>query len=733
MVLSAPAEIAAQDESPNLKIGLGGVAKLGHWAPVQFNVAPESSAASATGFRITVVDGEDTPVMTAGPVIKNQNGFQGLVQLGRTYGDGSFELLDVDEVLLSYKTTIGLGGDPIVDLLPSTATVYACLEPGSESKPAEESFADTFSNAFPDGVKEDDRVVAIHDPGELPSLAIAWEGCEALAILVNDKQWLGRFNEDSLNAIDAYVRGGGLLILAVSPQCEWLLQDGGSLQRFVDGSVGDSIELSSSRRLAEFCNSNEPFLNRDETMTVLDLKNVNGRVVLQQGEQALAIRSSHGVGEVALIAFDPTGKQFRDWKAGKPFMQSLMKQRFGNEDAPATSGVRSGTSVRHSGYTDLVGQMKVPLERFNDLRFIRFELIALLIVLYIVCIGVGDWFLVGKVFKKYELTWITFPLLAALFCGIAWFAAAGSRPATIKVNQIELIDIDSVSGDARATVWGNIYSPRGKTVDLRLGVNGNAVDRGLSLDGSQLTWLGLPGDGLGGMLNRANPGLIRTGYLQHVIPIDGKADANIDMHSVELQVSSTRPLLGKWQGKFEKSVASRLRSENGRLEGTFINPLDVPLKNCAIFFNDRVYLIEGTFPVDDDVDIQSGTTEKTIRSYLTRRTSGGADDKSKSQSVAWDPKSVDLTRIMQMMMFFHGSGGESYTGLSNSFQDFVEMTPQSSLNRAILVGRISDRVSSIEFDRKNADDLYDSSLSFVRVLMPVEPNTESRKRQGKRK
>lgn len=652
-------ELAAEEPAADLTVGLGAVAKLGHWSPVQFKV-DDAMAAKATEFRITVIDGDETPVTTRGPVVKNQRGVQGLVQLGRAYGEASFELFAADEeLLLSEQINIGERGNRFFDLLPSTARVYACLEPGEGA--VDTRLADCLANAFPDGVGEEDRVVPLNDPGQLPSLALAWQGCETLAILLKDQGWLSQVTSESIDAIDLHVRRGGHLILALDPDCAVLLQEGGAFHRFVaaDGeSVGSPVELESSRRLAEFCNSSVSLLDRNETMRVLDLRGVSGRVALQQGEQPLLIRRSHGVGEVTLIAFDPTGDQFRDWKVGKPFMQSLMRLRFGEESSQVSSKKRSGTSVRHAGYKDLVGQMKVPLERFNELRFIRFELIALLIALYIICIGVGDWFLVGKVFKKHELTWITFPLLAVLFCGIAWFAASGSRPATTQLNQIELIDIDSISGDTRATVWGNVYSPAGNTVDLSLSIDSKAAERSLKLDCSQLTWLGLPGEGLGGMLNRANPGLYRTGYEQTLRFADGdgqvQSDVNIDMHQLKLQVSSTRPLFGQWNGRFEKSISSRLRSEKGRLEGTFINPFDVPLKNCALFFNDRVYLIEGTFPVDDDVDIQSGTTEKTIRSFLTRRASRASDedDQNKSQSVAWDPKSVDLTRIMQMMMFF---------------------------------------------------------------------------------
>lgn len=727
VIFACPAFAQDSTNEFEVSVGVGGVAKLGHWLPVHFRVPSDSPAANADRFRVTVLDGDDTPSTTTGTLTKNKTVFEGLIQIGRTYGTAKFELLNGEEVLATVDSQVRQENNQFMELLPSTARVFACIEPviDEEETGALVMMADCLDVAFPGGVNPEDRVASVYSPDELPRKEVAYGGCESVVLLVNQEDWIAQFSTDAVDALEAWVRNGGHLVLAVSPDLAAPFQQGGILQRFAPGKVTGPVDVDSSRRLAEFCKSKEPFLKRGDTMQVLNIEDVQGRIALAQGKQALIVRSSLGLGEVTFVAVDPTSQQFQEWKAGRRFMQNLMQMRFGTDAAQPASNSRTGTAVRHSGFDDMVGQMKVPLERFNNLRFIRFELIALLIALYILCIGLGDWFLVGKVFKKHELTWITFPLLAALFCGIAWYAAIGSRPGSIQVNQIELIDIDSVEGDIRTTTWANLYSPRRRTVNLSLGVGKAAEDHGLELESSQLTWLGLPGDGLGGMLNRANPGLYRTGYTQDVTSVESQgAEVNIDLKEVELQVSSTRPLLGTWHGRYQNRVVSRLRATD-RLEGTFTNPFDVPLKDAAIFFQDRVYMISGTFPADGDIDIRSDTTEKTIRSFLTRRTRR-IDDKNKSQSVSWDTSDVDLNRIMQMMMFYHGSGGIGYTGLSHAYHDFIEMTPQCSLNRAILVGRMSDRVSAIELDGQDADELYDSSLTLVRVLMPVEPKNETR-------
>lgn len=722
---------AQSDVKPGYEVevlpGIGSVAKLGHWLPVTFRV-PDDSLKDATRFRITVLDGDDTPSTIAGPLTRTAAGLQGLVQFGRTYGDATYELLDRnDSVVAKVTATIRQEKDDYMELVPSTGRLYACVQPpviGAD----DQSIVAGLELAFLGGKKEADRVVSVSSLSYLPASGIAWESCESAVLLANSEEWIADLSDGAIDAIEAWVINGGHFVICAGPEQAALFS--GQLERFAPGKIQGSAVLDSSRRLEEFCESKDPFLGRRESMEVLKFEEIKGRVALEQGDLPLVIRTPMGLGEVTVVTLDPTSDKFREWKATNRFMQSLMKLRLGEEITSAMasrSDSRSGTAVRHSGYKDLVGQMKVPLERFTSLRFIPFVLIALLIALYILCIGVGDWFLVGRIFKKHELTWITFPLLAALFCGIAWYATTASRPSTIQLNQLELIDVDSVSGHVRATNWVNVYNPESRTVDLSIGASKAAQDRGMSQETSRLSWLGLPGDGLGGMLNRANPGLYRAGYVNEVKLNESQpSDVNLDMQGVALQVSSTRPLFGQWNGKFNSRLTSRLRLTD-RLEGTLNNPFDVPLKDCRLFHENSVFVVEGTFAADDDIDIRSDTTEKTIRSYLTRR-SRSSDDNNKSQSVAWDTRDVNLGRIMQMMMFYHASGGESYTGLTHAYHDFIEMTPQCSMDRAILVGRLADRVSTIQLEGKDADELYDSSLTYVRVLIPVERRDISRRK-----
>ena len=721
-------QACAQEPGFEVSVGVGGIAKLGHWVPVQFQFSDSSITAKANSFRITALDGDDTPSTIVGPVKVVEDGqCQGVMQFGRTYGDVSFEVLDRDgNVLATRKEIIKKQSNSFAELIPSTGRLFASIELNRTDETG--SVASLFSASFPGGVNEDDRFVVLDSPRLLPRTAVGFESCESLLLHANDSAWANDIPDDVVSSIDCWISNGGHLLIIANADHADLFKSESSLARFAPGTVSGSVVVESSRRLEEFCNSSEPFLDRRSSMQVVGLEKVTGRVSLQQGTVPLIVRKSHGLGEITFLAFDPTDEKFRSWSGSTRFAPSLMKLRLASEVSQTRNEGRSGSAVRHSGYDDLTGQLKVPLERFSNLRFIPFALIAALIALYILCIGVGDWFLVGRLLGRHEFTWVTFPLLATLFCGIAWFAAKSSRPSKIQINQVELIDIDSVSKHVRGTAWSVLYSPTGRTVDLGAGVApGSDTELGLDVDSTRLGWLGLPGDGLGGMLNRANPGLYRTGYRQELsVPTDDAFELDAQLQEVKLQVSSTRPLFAQWTGEFQNEAKSRLEFTN-RLEGTLTNPLNVKLKNCRLFFDDLVYIID-RLDIDETIDILSDTNEKTVRNYLTRKTRR-LDDNNKSQSLAWDTRDRNVSRILDMMMFFHGAGGKSYTGLSHSFHEFIEMTPNASMNRAVLVGQPANRFSSITIDGESADENYDSSYTVVRVLLPVERKNENRKRQ----
>src|SRR5690606_1256610 len=96
---------------------------------------------------------------------------------------------------------------------------------------------------------------------------------------------------------------------------------------------------------------------------------------------------------------------------------------------------------------------------FSGVKLVPFSLVFLLVVVYILLIGPGDYFLVKKVLKRMEATWITFPLIVLIFSGVAYYLANWMKGDEIRLNQVDIIDVDASSGFVRGTTYANVFSP----------------------------------------------------------------------------------------------------------------------------------------------------------------------------------------------------------------------------------------------------------------------------------
>src|SRR5262249_45968591 len=101
------------------------------------------------------------------------------------------------------------------------------------------------------------------------------------------------------------------------------------------------------------------------------------------------------------------------------------------------------------------------LETFQDVPTVPFLVVALFVLFYIALVGPLDYFVLKKVFKKLELTWITFPLVVIVVSVAAYFTAYALKGDDLRVNKIDLVDIDlheprQVYGHS----WFTLFSPR---------------------------------------------------------------------------------------------------------------------------------------------------------------------------------------------------------------------------------------------------------------------------------
>ena len=111
------------------------------------------------------------------------------------------------------------------------------------------------------------------------------------------------------------------------------------------------------------------------------------------------------------------------------------------------------------GYNDILGQLVFPLEKFSNVQFINFTIVAVLIAVFILCIRPRRLLFATKSIRKNGVDVDHVSMLTIGFCGLAVWMSGATKPAKVQVNQLEIIDFDAATKKVRGNVWTNIYSP----------------------------------------------------------------------------------------------------------------------------------------------------------------------------------------------------------------------------------------------------------------------------------
>lgn len=716
------AVVENNDTEIKIQLGFNGTVKLGCWQP--FTVTTPDRI-EPKKFELTVFDGDDTPITYTGSLHSIGSGLnqhQGHFKLGRRYGVAELKLLDNHDLVVA-QTSMPLRRSPELEILDATRTFILTVEP-------KEVLASSLKNTSLVGGRDNGAaIISLANPDSLPLDWFCYEGIDNVMLVTSDLEQIRSVSPAQWAALDRWVQNGGRLIFSAASNAPKLLAENKPLNRFAPGKFSQVIDLNSSSKLDTFTKSGT-LLKRDSSpLPIATFAEIDGQVVIAQNEHALIVRSPRGFGEIVFVTFDLDRSQTVEWTGFSNLLQRLqLVVELEQAAQDQTTNARSG-SVSHYGYDDLIGQLRVPLDKFRGVQFIAFNWIAVLIGLYILCIGPGDYFFLKKITRKMELTWITFPLITFLFAGLAIWISQSTRPQTLQVNQLELIDIDAKTNFVRGTAWSNVYSPSAGERQISLATD-NAL--GFKIQSDLLSWQGLPGAGLGGMQTTLNSGILKTGYRHELgntlTPlVDARLDSELHHKShsqlvdVPLYVSSTKPLLAQYNATYPTSIRSTLKFSNrtGRLEGTLINGLQMPLKNVRLLFGNYAYLLkQPQLQSGETIDVMTEMKERTVRSWLTRRTQL-ADDETKSQNSPWDQTESQVDRIAEVLMFYKAAGANKYTGLSHAYQNFVDLSDHLELGQAILVGEIEGVGTPLVIDGKTIGPEYDSKVSLVRILLPV--------------
>ena len=213
---------------------------------------------------------------------------------------------------------------------------------------------------------------------------------------------------------------------------------------------------------------------------------------------------------------------------------------------------------------------------------------ALFIFLYILVIGPLDYFFLKKVVKRLEWTWITFPAVVLVASAIAYFAAYAIKGNDLKINKVDIVDIDLHTQQAFGHTWFTLFSPRIQNYTIGIEQASPGWTAGTDEDHRNtsvlVSWAARPDMSYGGYARSRSQSLFQRSY-------EYEPDAT-GLRDVPIQVWATKSLTASWERALDPRqlpLTAELEAASPDepqkiLSGTIVNHLPVALEDVGLIY-----------------------------------------------------------------------------------------------------------------------------------------------------
>lgn len=708
----SPSIATAQDPTAtaieNVKLGFGNQFKLGTWTPVWVTI---ESASHPLYVDLDVPDGDDTPgrFVDPGDVEKAESKersrvYLRYVKIGRRSGSLRIRVRNKTETIVEQEYKIR-------DLAtPLASTRKLLIRIGPDIGLAESlRYLKTF----------DRDVFSVTDASESPELPAHWfgyDGAYTLILSMSQPEHLKLLDKPRIEALSLWVQLGGRLIWFVGGLSQEVAGPNGIMAQLAPPGIGDTVPFQRSAGLESFAGGSDRLElgaggSTAKNPRLATFEAGQGLTIVHegsgnQGERPVVTRYPLGLGQIVFVGLDFDHPTIAQWKGrGRTVARFLQSSNdYSNEKVNWQNPI---------GYTDLSGQLRAAMDQYPGVTLVAFSWVSMIIVAYMVLIGPADYFVLRKL-NRSHWTWFTFPTVAILLIALAIGMGQRTRVHEMRVNQVDLIDVDTTSRLVRGTTWVHTFNPVSAEYNLGLMASESLVVSDEADEPSVLlSWQGLPGEGLRGLDSEGRARIFPDTYdTVFNSSLRGSTLANYPM-----SIASSSGFVGRWWHRipagFEGDLTTDLKGE--RLSGAVRNPFREPLLDAAIYFQSNVYPIDRTMAAGESIRLD-GRFPKNLEWRLTRRR---VSTESKEVTTPWHPEELDIPRIVEMMMFHSAAGGRNYTQLTLDFQPYVDMSEHLKLNRAILIGRLASRPTTLHRDGKSLGQQYDQQWTYARAILPV--------------
>lgn len=695
---------SAQSQPPSTQwdliqqIGVQGHWKLGHCCMVRIAV-PAQLASQVAAVEITTLDGDGVEVVYRQKVgSPAQTVLEVPVRIGQLKSLVSVCLVD------SQLRKIATQDKDLANTVGFSATQPLVLCVGASMG------LEDLVRVSADATQRNMAIISIDEARDLPSAWLAYQPYNLLVISTSNSDLLQRIQPQQWQALEQWIRRGGGCIISLGGKAEEIQSIAG-LTQLLPGQVLADANIRSPAALESMIITEQqlqPFpavqLSAERGRMQLGLKDSLSRLV------PWWVCMSHGHGSIQVIASDLSHSSFANWKQRKTLWERLVSPYI---DKNLLDGSQSDQEASSSylGYGDLTGQLRASLDQFQGLTTVGFSQVAAVLVCILLLIGPIDYFVSVKWLKRPDLSWpIAGTMLLLSSAGLSWYYTK-LRPNQVITNAVQIIDIDTRSGQTDAHLWCHTYSAQARRMAIQAN---NSMDQ----SGVFLDWQGLPGKGLGGLQSQLS---LASGLPSYSIEVN--SDQSTAIQGVGVPAAGTKSLYGTYSRLSEITNNSSLRELNtiDQLEGELVNPLDVDLRDVTLYYHRWYYSLSSRIPAGQRFKLSSQVIPKDV----VRRLNKQQEVDGKASAARWNPgERNELDRLLELMMFHNAATGRNYTSLTHNYQSILDHSQLLESDTAILVGRLES--SPIRVEVKPLDSADTARIetgidrAWCRIIIPVE-------------
>jgi len=698
------------------------------WTPIRVKVT--DSKIDSPSFDVTSKDAEGNllTVRQSGFPAGEPGIFELRVKSGRVDSDIKVELIENDEVVATdvHRTLTNEKTDAALSLNERLMGVLS----GNDDF-GKELAADFVEIELPEN--QSVKIISLADSDMLPVNPVNWESLDVLFL-----SSALELPEQQSEALRQWVQDGGHLLLSIGAQAE--AYQASLVSEWLPLELGESLKL---RDLSQF----ESFIGRSSRIEftgrvdATELSSFIGESLIDSLDGTLVVAMPYGFGKVTVSGVDLDRAPMSSWKGISRLIENLALNSNQNNDRENTS---DSNQLTDSGISELATQLSLAQQHFPEVRRSSVWMVISAIAVYLLLIGPLDYLLVYRVFKRPELTWVTFPLLMLGMAVVSVWAGRSTNSMETTINQIDIIDINGVQQLAKVKSLMTGYSP----VSQRVSVEAEMLfdewsdAKNVQADSAILSWDSVPEDGFGGIYRQS--GFESFSSTQY--HLDASETKITDLPVAQW---STVSLTADQFVRGMLLIQSDLKGSTlGSVSGTIEHRLPGELIEWMLIYRNRVYFPRPTrkneagvsIPANQPVELTRSdlSVSRDLKGYLTgtRQIRVKSDKPTEQTRIVveqedYDLFSTDPKTILRILSFHDAAGGSGYTSLENSALHRIDWSEKLDSRHAVLYGVLKSKDASAESPVRwlwNGESVrQDRQTTIVRCLLPVELQNDTRR------